>query len=67
MSGAQLACELRRHKPELSVVLMSGDLSPDVMPRRCAFLQKPFNPSGLARIVRRELEHFAPRINGSSY
>jgi CheY-like chemotaxis protein len=67
MSGAQLACELRRYRPELSVVLMSGDLSPDAMPRRCAFLQKPFNPSGLARIVRRALEHFAPQINGSSY
>jgi CheY-like chemotaxis protein len=67
MSGTQLASELRRQKPELSVVLMSGDLEVDGMPRGCAFLQKPFNPTGLARIVRRELEHFMPRINGTSY
>ena len=67
MSGTELACELRRQRPELSVVLMSGDLGPETMPRGCAFLQKPFNPSGLARIVRRELEHIAPRINGCSY
>jgi CheY-like chemotaxis protein len=67
MSGTDLACELRRLKPELSVVLMSGDVGAESMPIGCAFLQKPFNPSGLARIVRRELEHFRPRINGSSY
>ena len=58
MSGTELARELQRQKPELSMVLMSGDLEVDGMPQGCAFLQKPFNPAGLARIVRRELEHF---------
>jgi two-component system, response regulator PdtaR len=67
MNGRELACELRRRKPELSIVLMSGDPGGDSLPRGCAFLQKPFNPSGLARIIRRELEHFVPRINGCSH
>lgn len=67
MSGRDLACELRRRKPELSIVLMSGDPGSDSFPKGCAFLQKPFNPSGLARIIRRELEHFVPRINGCSH
>jgi CheY-like chemotaxis protein len=67
MNGHQLAGELRRRKPDLGVVLMSGDPGSDGLPRGCAFLQKPFNPSGLARIVRRELERFVPRINASSH
>jgi CheY-like chemotaxis protein len=67
MNGPQLACELRRRKPDLGVVLMSGDLGTDAAPRGCGFLQKPFNPSGLARVVRRELERFVPRINASSH
>ena len=67
MNGSQLAGELRRRKPNLGVVLMSGDLAAESLPRGCAFLQKPFNPSGLARTVRRELERFVPRINASSY
>jgi len=66
MNGAELAHELRRRKPDLGVVLMSGDVA-GMLPRGWAFLQKPFNPSGLARIIRRELEHFVPRINGSSH
>lgn len=67
MNGHQLAGELRRRKPDLGIVMMSGDLADDSLPRGCAFLQKPFNPSGLARAVRRELERFVPRINASSH
>jgi CheY-like chemotaxis protein len=67
MNGGELASELRRLKPDLPVVFMSGDSGPDGAPQRCSFLQKPFNPSGLARIVRRELERSVPRINASSH
>jgi CheY-like chemotaxis protein len=67
MSGGELASELRRLKPDLAVVLMSGDLGADGAPQGCSFLQKPFNPGGLARIVRRELERNVPRINASSH
>jgi CheY-like chemotaxis protein len=55
MTGPQLAGELQRRKPGLPVIFMSGypgeDLAPD-----CAFLPKPFNPAGLSRAVRRELD-----------
>ena len=67
MDGRQLVVEMRRLKPDLAVVLMSGDVGSDGWPRGCSFLQKPFNPSGLARIVRRELERYVPRINASSH
>jgi CheY-like chemotaxis protein len=67
MKGGQLAGELRRLRPDLPVVLMSGDPGSDGLPRGCSFLQKPFNPSGLARIVRRELERYVPRINAFSH
>jgi len=62
-NGPQLASELLNLKPELRVVLMSGDSMADSLPRGWAFLQKPFNPSGLARIVRRELDRPSLRIN----
>lgn len=67
MNGRQLAGEMRRRRPDLGVVFMSGDFVDDSLPRGCAFLQKPFNPNGLARAVRRELERFVPRINASSH
>ena len=67
MTGDQLAGELCRRKPDLGVVLMSGDFTSDLLPRGWAFLQKPFNPSGLARTVRRELERFVPRIKATSH
>lgn len=65
MSGAELAGELLRKRPGLRVVLMSGDAGEEPLPRGFAFLQKPFNPNSLARIVRRQLERPAPRVNGA--
>jgi CheY-like chemotaxis protein len=56
MNGPELAHRMLASKPDLRIVLMSGDPGADGLPRGCAFLQKPFNPSGLARIVRRQLD-----------
>jgi CheY-like chemotaxis protein len=54
MSGPELAKRLSGSKPELRVVLMSG--APYEADGRIAFLPKPFNPTSLARAVRRQLE-----------
>jgi CheY-like chemotaxis protein len=66
MSGLQLAGELRQRNPNVRVVYMSGYpdqelASPDEM-----FLAKPFNPVGLAQMVRKALDGAAAckRING---
>jgi CheY-like chemotaxis protein len=60
MSGLELADRLRRERPELRVVTMSGyaeeldGRSADAA-RREVFLPKPFGPEDLARAVRRAL------------
>lgn len=55
IGGLQLAGILRQHNPALRVIFMSGYDNED-LPQRQAFLSKPFNPAGLSRIVRRELD-----------
>jgi CheY-like chemotaxis protein len=56
MDGAQLADELVRRKPGLRVVFMSGYPSDEALRNGQAFLPKPFNPVGLSRAIRRELD-----------
>jgi CheY-like chemotaxis protein len=56
MSGTQLADELLRRNPRLRVVLMSGYPAEQISTCNAAFLPKPFNPSGLSRTIRKELE-----------
>jgi CheY-like chemotaxis protein len=70
MSGPQLAEELRRRNPRVRVVYMSGypDQEMDQLPE--LFLAKPFNPAGLAQVVRKALDsytgaqHCGKTING---
>jgi len=57
LGGRELAGRLRAATPELKVVFMSGfaddgAYSPDALPPRTAFLQKPFTFAGLTGIVR---------------
>ncbi len=56
MSGIQLADELRRRNPEVRVAYMSGDPDPEILNLPEIFLAKPFNPTGLAQMVRRALD-----------
>jgi CheY-like chemotaxis protein len=56
MSGPQIVTELLRLRPELRVVFMSGSPSDQVFQFDAAFLAKPFNPQGLSRTIRRELD-----------
>jgi PAS domain S-box-containing protein len=60
MSGRQLADLLTRERPEMRVLLMSGHADEDTtrggVAADGAFLQKPFNPAGLARKVREVLD-----------
>jgi CheY-like chemotaxis protein len=70
MTGPQLADELQGRDPGLRVVFMSGYPSDHLMQRDAAFLPKPFNPTSLSRMVRKELDRpeGAPRrvnVNGS--
>jgi DNA-binding NtrC family response regulator len=56
MNGPELARELLRRRPDLRIVFMSGGPSEEVASLDQAFLEKPFNPTGLSRIVRQALE-----------
>ncbi|MCX8156895.1 MAG: response regulator [Verrucomicrobiae bacterium] len=61
ISGRQLAEELRRHKPSLPVLLVSGyssELAGGDSPSLpgCKFMAKPFKPMELARVVREMLD-----------
>ena len=64
MSGLELAENLRRSRPVIHVLFMSG-YTDDAVVRHglldaaMAFLQKPFTPSGLARKVREVLDERA--------
>lgn len=62
MGGGQLAKELRRLRPSLKVLFISGYteeicVQQGVMTSMESFLAKPFKPSTLARKVRTILDH----------
>jgi CheY-like chemotaxis protein len=67
--GRNLAEELRRTRPELKVIFVSGytaDVLTDVeLGSRPAFLGKPYSPTQLARQVREILET-GPDLSGSA-
>jgi two-component system, cell cycle sensor histidine kinase and response regulator CckA len=56
MGGPELGELLRGAKPELKVLFMSGYPNHELTTGRQAFLPKPFNPAGLARKIREELD-----------
>ena len=63
MTGTQLASEIRSRRPELRFVFMSGYPSDQLNQPDIAFLPKPFNPSSLSRMIRKELDR-APAHRG---
>jgi CheY-like chemotaxis protein len=56
MTGPQLASELLSKRPDLRVVFMSGYPNDQLNDPDAAFLPKPFNPLGLSRMIRKELD-----------
>jgi DNA-binding NarL/FixJ family response regulator len=65
MNGVQLAEHLRRERPALKAIFMSGylaDLSREDVSRHHsdAFIAKPFSLAELARLVRRTLDGGEP-------
>lgn len=56
MNGPELGDLLQGSKPDLRVLYMSGYPNDELIRRRQAFLPKPFNPAGLARKIREELD-----------
>jgi CheY-like chemotaxis protein len=61
LGGDRLARELLTRKPGLRVVYMSGYPADHLNGAEAAFLSKPFNPAGLARVVRKELDRRCAR------
>jgi two-component system cell cycle sensor histidine kinase/response regulator CckA len=59
LSGRQLADQLKTLRPELPVVFMSGYTEAALEPG-VRFVQKPFTPAVLARVVRETLDARAP-------
>jgi CheY-like chemotaxis protein len=59
VSGVTLAAQLSARQPGIRVLFMSGytdrAVKPEEMPPGAAFLQKPFDPAALARLVREAL------------
>jgi FixJ family two-component response regulator len=61
LSGLELAEQLKRMRPELKLLFMSGYTGDAIMPRMAldrgaALVQKPFTPETLARRVREVLD-----------
>ncbi len=56
MSGPELGELLQGFNPGLRVLYMSGYPNEELVRKRLAFLPKPFNPAGLARKIREELD-----------
>jgi CheY-like chemotaxis protein len=56
LPGPQLAAELRRRKPAVRIVFMSGYAHEPPNGKDAAFLAKPFNPGSLSRTIRRALD-----------
>lgn len=62
MTGAELAVAIRRLRPNVPIVYMSGYTREDVEDRvgtmtATGFVSKPFTPRGLVEAVRGALEH----------
>jgi CheY-like chemotaxis protein len=69
MSGKELAQHLRVIKPELKLLFMSGytdDVGIGAGDSSSAYLQKPFTPEALSKMVRDLLDYQAAPANGSS-
>jgi two-component system, cell cycle sensor histidine kinase and response regulator CckA len=65
MGGRELAAELRARRPDLRVLFMSGYAEHEIARRGVLepgmfFLEKPFGPQGLQRMVREVLDRPAP-------
>ena len=59
MSGGEAAVEMKRLRPEIPVLIVSGEMPshyPDVMCWAAGFLSKPFQAVALRTFVRRLLE-----------
>jgi CheY-like chemotaxis protein len=56
ITGPQLVERLKRMNPKLRVIYMSGYSNDELREQGAAFLPKPFNPAGLAKMVREALE-----------
>jgi CheY-like chemotaxis protein len=56
MTGPQLASEILSRRPDLRIVFMSGYPADQLNQPDIAFLPKPFNPSSLSRMIRKELD-----------
>ena len=59
MDGGELVQAVRRLRPDVGSICMSGYAEGSVRPEmlgETTFLQKPFSPSALTRIVRQVLE-----------
>lgn len=56
MTGPELGELLRRRRPDVRILYMSGYHNERLLQGNEAFLAKPFNPAGLARKIREELD-----------
>jgi two-component system, cell cycle sensor histidine kinase and response regulator CckA len=69
MTGAELAEQLRRRKPDLKIICSSG-YSPEIMEQNShndvAFLPKPYHPPQLARLVRNCLDGRRPSARAAA-
>jgi len=61
MSGMELADELRRRRPRLPAVFMSGYSADQFSGPGDAYLPKPFNPWSLSQMVRKTLDGVSSR------
>lgn len=51
MDGPEMVLTVRRHQPDLPVILVSGFAPPDRMPPGVRFLAKPFESADLLKVV----------------
>jgi CheY-like chemotaxis protein len=51
MDGPEMVLTVRRHQPDLPVILVSGFAPPDRMPAGVRFLAKPFESADLLKVV----------------
>jgi DNA-binding response OmpR family regulator len=58
MNGFELAVRLRRERPRIRILLMSGSFQePDMPGEGLEFIRKPFRPEGLLHKIRSMLEN----------